>query len=156
MIPQEMAPRQRIAATAWGEARGEGKVGEEAAIATAINRAKIARRYVERKGSPHPNYGDGTIDVACIAHCDATYPQYDCWQKTDPNRVKVEALDFDHPDDVLDICLKVADEALDGTLVDITNGSTHYKRTDTPWPKSWGPVQTARKVIGHHSFYQVP
>lgn len=156
MTPQEMSPRLRIAATAHGEARGEGKPGEDAVICTAVNRAKIAARFVAKWKKPHPLYGDGTVDAACIARCETPFPQYDCWRHADPNRPYLEGLDWAKPDDIMDVALEVADEALDGQLADITNGSTHYKVSTLPWPKDWGAEVKPRAVIGYHSFYQIP
>ena len=156
MKPEEMSARQAIAATALGEARGEGRVGEDAVVCVAVNRAKIAARFKAKRGKDHPLYGDGTVAAACLAGCEAEYPQFDAWRRGDPNRAYLESLDWEHPDDAMDVALEVADEALSGALKDVTNGATHYKTTVLPWPKSWGPPVPARTVIGHHSFYQIP
>jgi hypothetical protein len=157
MTPQEMTPMQRIAATALGEDRGDGEEGMTGVVCVADNRAKIAAAYVKRFGRPHPEYGTGTIDAACIQGCEHTFPQFDCWKHGDPNRPKLEALNWTAPTLLMKKALSIAQSALAGTLKDITKGATHYKATGTPWPKDWGPEQaTPLAVIGRQEYWRLP
>ena len=135
---------QVLAATIYGEARGEPLLGKQGVAAVVNNRALYAREH------DRPQFGDGTLRGACLAKW-----QFSSWNENDPNRSKMLSLDFSEPDPVLQDCLDVATETVNGTLVDPTNNATFYKVTTLPWPASWGPEVPPLVVIGRHSFYNL-
>lgn len=133
-----------LAATIWGEARGEPLAGQKAVACVVMNRVASAR------AKPRKQFGDGSVRSACLAPW-----QFSSWNANDPNRAKLLALDFSAPDAVLEQCTAVAIEAIAGGLVDETHGAPFYKVTSLPWPKDWGPIVAPLAVIGHHSFYNL-
>jgi len=142
--------QQVLAGTIWGESRGEPEKGREAVAAVVMNRVAIAKRHMSQTGKPHPLFGDGTVRSACLMPY-----QFSCWNDGDPNRAKILALDFAHPDPLLNDCLAVAARAIAGILTDWTHGATHYKEASLSWPHGWGPECTPLAEIGHHAFYQI-
>lgn len=152
---------QVLAATAWGEARGEGEEGIQAVIAVIANRVAIARnrgRYQFGGGGCKALDGDGvwqTIAPASFAAACLMPWQFSAWNANDPNRAKMLELDFDNPDDVLTQCLDGARQAIIGNLADPTDGATFYKTTVLPWPRDWGAPLPPIAVIGRHSFYKL-
>ncbi len=133
-----------MAATVYGEARGEGQIGQRAVAAVIMNRAKFAATHKRKQ------FGDGSVHSACLAPY-----QFSCWNKADPNRDKLQALNFEKPGLMLDHCIDVAVKALAGGIEDPTHGALYYKRTDLDWPKDWGPEVAPIAVIGRHSFYRL-
>jgi len=103
-----MPPREVIARTAVGEADSLGNAGMQATINTAQNRVNSGVK----------NFG---IDlVGCL-----TFPwQYSVWNAGNA-RIPF-LLKMDRDDYSFCMALDLADQALAGTLDDITNGSTHY------------------------------
>lgn len=142
--------RQVMAATIWGEARGETPEGRQGVAAVIANRAAIASAYRNKMGESHPLFGDGRVLTACLAPW-----QFSCWNHNDPNRVQILALDFSAPDEILADCIAVADEFLASNPPDPTHGATHYKVTSLPWPSSWGAKVPPLAIIDHQSFYRI-
>ena len=56
--------------------------------------------------------------------------QFSCWNKTDPNRAKIESVGRDNRN--FQSCLRIARRALAGTLKDPTVGATHYHNQGRP------------------------
>jgi N-acetylmuramoyl-L-alanine amidase len=125
-----------MARTLWGEARSEGERGMQAVANVILYRAE------------HPGWWGVDIETVCKKKY-----QFSCWLQNDPNREKLIAVDDSDPE--FAIALKVARQAIDGELEDITNGATHYKVTSLPWPADWGAPSPPVAVIGHHSFFRM-
>ena len=126
-----------LAATLWGEARGEGSRGI-AAVASVI-----ANRVAHSEG--RLQFGDGTFKGACLA-----LYQFSCWNHDDPNRAKLLALDLASAP----VCVWTAQQALAGALDDPTGGALYYKVSTLAWPHDWGRETPPTCTIGHHSFYK--
>jgi spore germination cell wall hydrolase CwlJ-like protein len=135
---------QVLAATVFGEARGEPQTGREAVAAVVMNRVAVARAAARKQ------FGDGTIRGCCLAP-----EQFSCWNRGDPNRARLFALDFAAPDVTLSGCIAVAERALAGRLPDPTQGATFYKVSTLAWPRDWGAQTAPLAVIGRHSFYRL-
>ena len=133
-----------LAATIYGESRGESLLGKQAVASVVMNRAAYAAEH------SYPEFGDGSVCSACLAPW-----QFSCWDKNDPNRAEILQLDFNAPSTELAECLKVAHNVINGSLPDPTRGCLFYKTTLLPWPKEWGKQVPADVVIGHHSFYKL-
>lgn len=125
--------RDILARTLWGEARSEGEAGMRAVAAVIINRRM--RDGIERIRS---------VREICLA----AY-QFSCWNVGDPNRIKV--LTVDESDPAFRLALSIAAEALSGTMIDPTDGATHYHAAHIhPY---WSHGRTPSASIGHHVFY---
>ena len=133
-----------LAATIYGECRGETLAGKQAVAAVVMNRAAYAA------ANRYPEFCSGTVRSACLAPW-----QFSCWNDNDPNRADIDSLDFSNPDAELTECLQVAHDALNGSLMDPTGGCLFYKTTSLPWPKDWGKKVAADIVIGRQSFYRL-
>lgn len=122
-----------LARTAWGEARGEGRVGMIAVINVIQNRVK-AKRW--------PN------DIAGV--CQQAL-QFSCWNADDPNRAKLMNVTIEDP--AFAIATELAGQAIKDELGDLTSGANHYhEQSITPyWAKGHAPVAT----IGRHKFYKL-
>jgi N-acetylmuramoyl-L-alanine amidase len=117
------------ARTIWGEGRGESSEGKEAI-------AWVIRNRVESKSW----FGHGFAGV-----CRKPW-QFSCWNQTDPNREKMEALSKDT------IGYQQALTAIASAIVgdkDPTNGSCHYHTAAVQPHWITKPVKT----IGGHLFY---
>lgn len=124
-----------LARTLFGEARGEALSGKVAVAQVILNRA--------RKGG----WFGSSIKEVCLKPW-----QFSCWNKNDPNRKKIEAVDTSHP--IFATCLLVADLAVHGLLADETNGADHYFAKSIPEPY-WAKGQQAVAEIGGHLFYSL-
>lgn len=105
--------------TLWGEARGEGTAGMEAVASVIANRRRIAERYWNKWGKPHPLFGDGTWRRVCLAR-----KQFSCWNADDPNRTKL--LTVQDSAAMVDEAKVIAHVAMAGELADPTGGADHY------------------------------
>lgn len=130
-----------LARTLWGEARGEGTAGMQAVANVVQNRVKVA----ESKGEDGFWWGNNIIQV-----CQKPY-QFSCWNRSDPNFQKLQALD--ESDLYFATAVRLARRALAGALDDITQGATHYHAAgiDPYWTRGEKPVS----VIGRHIFYVI-
>jgi N-acetylmuramoyl-L-alanine amidase len=134
-----------LARTIWGEARGEGEQGMTAVASVIANRVAIAKRHVGATGKPHPEFGDGTFAGCCQRHL-----QFSCWNLNDPNRLKLLAVDTSDSDFVK--CLQIANEAIGGSLKDVTKGATHYYERHIPPPR-WAVGKSQCATVGNHLFF---
>ena len=140
--------RQVLAATLWGEARGEGVLGMECVAAVIMNRVHIDLGHDDK-----PDWwGEGVLGVCLKAW------QFSCWNTVDPNRQKLLALSERDPWFVHG--LAIADRAIDGTLIDMTAGATHYVRDDYVSRTNWtvdrfGVPRVPCAKQGRHWFYKL-
>lgn len=132
-----------LAATLWGEARGEPIEGKIAVACVIRNRLATGR------------WGKTYTSV-----CRAT-KQFSCWNSSeDANHVALMALvarvqQGDHVEDaVLDECYWVAQGVIGLDLSDRSNHATHYHVASmNPRPK-WALDQSPCAVAGSHLFYR--
>ena len=123
-----------LARTIWGEARADddkdGRPDEMEAVAMVImNRARLKKLPVV---------------AVCLAE-----KQFSAWNIADPNRIKL--LTVTDKDAQFKQALEIAGRAIDGTLKDITGGSTHYHTLNIrPY---WADSTKLTKIIGNHAFY---
>lgn len=134
---KDLTDQQVLAATVWGEARGDGKAGMEAVACVIMNRAET------------PGWWGTDARSVCLHQY-----QFSCWNQDDPNRPKMLAV-ADHPDADFRIALDVAQRALAGRLEDSTAGATHYVMSNIADRTAWARGKKPVKVIGHHSFYKL-
>lgn len=129
-----------LARTIWGEARGQNYVGMQAVANVIINR----RNYVRKYPWYAVRWGSGIAGIC-------KWPwQFSVWNKSDPNYQKIQAVTDSDPQ--FRTALEIAQKAADGTLVDITDGSTYY-HTKAILPK-WAENAVATATIGTHKFYK--
>ena len=122
-----------LARTIYGEARGEGLSGMQAVANVVINRVK------------NPSWWGSDV----VSVCKKPY-QFSCWNKTDPNFLKITTVTKRDP--VFVTALALAEKAVNGTLPYITNGATHY-HTTTMTPPAWSYELAMKNTIGSHIFY---
>ena len=128
-----------LARTLWGEARGEGTAGMTAVAAVILNRVSVAQ---SRAGYW---WGNNIIQV-----CQKPY-QFSCWNRSDPNFRKLQAVD--ESDLYFATALRLARRAVIGALEDITGGATHYHASDiAPY---WTKREQPTAIIGNHIFYRL-
>lgn len=120
-----------IARTIYGEARGEGTKGMQAVANVIMNRVKAGSWY-----------GASVKDV-----CLKPY-QFSCWNENDANR----AIILTATDAQLKQARAIAEQAIAGTLPDITGGATHYYADYINAPK-WAASMKKTTKIGHHIFF---
>lgn len=127
-----------LARTLWGEARGEGTEGMEAVACVVLNRVRVA----QNRGGKFW-WGANIIQV-----CQKPY-QFSCWNRSDPNFRKLQAVDEN--DLYFATALRIARRAVIGALKDQTGGATHYHANSILpyWAKREKPTAT----IGNHIFY---
>lgn len=137
------------AGTIYGEARGEGILGMDAVASVIANRVDIARDHVIKYDKPHPLFGDGTF-----ADCCQRPEQFSCWNEDDPNLAIVLALT---PDSGItaQVSYNSAMAAIDGSLVDNTNGATHYYAASLSEPPYWAKGKTPCATIGKQIFFKL-
>lgn len=129
-----------LARTLWGEARGEGVRGMEAVACVIQNRVRVA----EEKGRYW--WGNNIIQV-----CQKPY-QFSCWNRSDPNFQKLQAVDAGDLD--FATALRIARRAVAQCLMDVTNGATHYHAASIAKPY-WARGQEPRASLGRHIFYRI-
>jgi len=125
-----------LARTAYGENRGGGAIGMQSVINVIMNRA--AQTTVEW-------WGTGVRGV-CLK-----YLQFDCWLPTDPNFDIIMHVGMD--DTLFVAAIGLAQEALNGTLTDITSGSTYYVACNDPNKPNWAIQNTPVCIIAGQQFY---
>jgi N-acetylmuramoyl-L-alanine amidase len=123
-----------LAKTLYGEARGEGQAGLEAVAHVILNRSK-------RRGK--------SIADICLAP-----KQFSCWNESDPNKKKLEALriETDPESPAYLRCIATAAGVLAGDIVDRSGGADHYHASDIS--PSWARDMDLTGIIGHHKFYR--
>ena len=119
-----------LARTIYGEARGEGARGMQAVANVVMNRVKAGGWY-----------GASVKDVVLKPK------QFSCWNSDDPNRTIILAATAAQ----LKQARSIAEQAINGTLPDITGGATHYHaKSITPY---WAASLKQTTTIGNHVFY---
>lgn len=128
-----------LARTLWGEARGEGTAGMQAVANVIQSRVKIAGM---KEGFW---WGDNIIQV-----CQKPY-QFSCWNRSDPNFRKLQAVDESNL--YFATAIRIAARAIANVLEDITHGATHYHAAGiSPY---WAQREKPTTVIGQHIFYRI-
>lgn len=128
--------------TAWGEARGEGDDGLRMVLWVIRNRATID---LGNDGRPDW-WGEGIAQICTRPN------QFSCWNRFDPNRVKLLRLPvFDPLYCHID---SLARGVFDGTIDDETGGATHYF-ADTIRPPRWATQANFTCRIGRHLCYRL-
>lgn len=153
-----------LAATLYGEARGEAALGKRAVAWVIRNRMKAAEKWkAEHKGRQHPLFGDGTVAGVVLRPW-----QFSCWNKGDPNLARLLELVNTNGASAGVGMWAVLRAVADGVLAeppewtDPTWGATHYC-TLALWgkddPKAWfgrQEIEDGRTketvTIGNHVF----
>ncbi len=130
-----------LARTLWGEARGEGQRGMEAVACVIIN------RVVHARSQSNGNFWWGN---SIIRVCQKPM-QFSCWNRTDPNLKKLQAIDTSNSSFAM--AIRIAKWAVSGALRDPTYGADHYHALYVS-PR-WAAGQTPTAVIGKHIFYKL-
>lgn len=127
-------PRDTLARTVWGEARGEKRRGMAAVASVIMNRAN------------NPRWWGRDVVSVCLKPW-----QFSAWNVDDANRRQLLAVTESNAE--FRIALEIADAALNGALVDETNFADHFHTAAvTPlWSRGLRPVAT----IGRHRFFRI-
>jgi N-acetylmuramoyl-L-alanine amidase len=123
-----------LARTIWGEARGEGYDGMQAVANVVMNRV-------------HAGTFPGGYSITGVCRAPR---QFSCWNPGDPNLQPMLSVSSSNPQ--FQTAMQIAQEAVAGTLPDITNGATYYHSTSIATPSSWGD-KTQVASIGNQVFY---
>ena len=130
-----------LAATVWGEARGEGLEGMQAVLNVIMNRA------------------NGDINKASKL---AIAPkQFSFWNKiNDKDEYAVQLANSSRSGKLKDSkqyneALRLVDSAIKNNLKDITGGAKFYFNPKLAQP-SWAKKMVKTATIGHHDFYKLP
>lgn len=124
-----------VAATIWGEARGERADG------------KVAVAWTIRHRARRPRWWGRDWRSVCLKPW-----QFSCWNENDPNRAKLaDPTRWDKPEVWLE-CLAVAVVVMAGGVPDPVNGATHYHtRQIRP---AWAAKLKQVAEVGNHLFYR--
>jgi spore germination cell wall hydrolase CwlJ-like protein len=129
-------PVRVLAQTAYGEERSGGWNRMQGVCNVVMNRTKLPARF-----------GEGVIGVC-------TKPmQFDCWNESDPNRAKIDAVTS--ADKLFQEATILAKLAIAGALPDMTKGADSYydDTIEAPyWTKAEGAVETL--VLGSTHFWR--
>jgi spore germination cell wall hydrolase CwlJ-like protein len=131
--------RDILARTLWGEARGEGQMGQIAVAWTIRNRVN--------DGKAKSWWGEGYAGV-CLAPS-----QFSCWNKNDPNYPFLSGISQIHAGE-LSRCRKAADAVVDGVVSDPTGGATHYYAASMRKAPAWADRAKQTALIGNHLFFK--
>lgn len=131
---EDLTDKEVVAMTAWGENRSHGYIGMQSVTNSMVNRAN------------NPKWWGHDLRSVCLKPM-----QYSCWNDNDPNRKKMLSVTETDPR-YLD-ALGIAQDALDGTLKDLTDGATHYYASGTPEPK-WANGASPSAVLAGHIFFR--
>ena len=131
-----------MAQTLWGEARGDGLEGIEAVACVIMNRFRAKKWFSGYKI-------ENGVKVCSVKETCLKRFQFSCWNKNDPNYQKL--LHIDEEDASFVRCLKVAQRAIAGKIVDFTNGATFYhaKNIKPRWALHHAPCYETKG----HFFY---
>lgn len=152
-----------LAATLYGEARGEAALGKRAVAWVVRNRMKAAAKHVAVRGRSHPLFGDGTVAGVVLRPW-----QFSCWNKGDPNLARLMELVKTNGASAGGGMWAVLRAVADGVLAeppewaDPTWGATHYC-TLALWgkddPQAWFGAQEIESgrtkelvTLGNHVF----
>lgn len=134
--PAKLTSTDIMARTLWGESRGAGPEGMSHVANVVMNRVA------------HPRWwGNDTISV-----CKTPW-QFSCWNKSDPNRAKLEAVTSDDP--MFAAALRIAAQAIAGRLPDATDGADSYYAQSMMRPPAWSQRATRTFSDGWHVFCRV-
>lgn len=123
-----------LARTAFGENRSGGEPGMQSVLNVIMNRSAKAKWW-----------GDTPRSV-----CLKPY-QFSCWMPDDPNYELLTTVGEDNA--AFALALKLAAEALSGTLADLTSGATYYiSAFMTKWPH-WAVGHKPCAEIEHQIFF---
>lgn len=131
---KDLSDVELLALCVYGESRGEPYAGKCAVAHVVINRVK-------RKSW----YGRGIKDVILKPF------QFSCFNKSDPNRKKLQEL----ADDMTlmdEQYLEIADGCIDNYIPNPIEDATHYHTKDVI--PSWKDKMTFVVQIGNHLFYK--
>jgi len=130
-----------IAATIWGEARGEGEVGMQAVLNVILNRAGK--------------------DINKAAQIALKPKQFSFWNKIANPREYAQHLAnvsraAKNRDAILyQKAIELVDKSISGQLKDITNNAKFYFNPKIVKP-SWSKKMIKTTTIGNHEFYKLP
>ena len=122
-----------MAATIWGEARGEPFEGKVAVAWVIINRSR------------KPGWWGEDIRSVCTARW-----QFSCWFDAQAERVRF----VDERNEKFAACLDVAKRVMAGEIADPTGGADHYY-ADYIAPPKWARDRTPTARIGRHLFFRL-
>lgn len=160
----EQPPALLLAATLYGEARGEAALGKRAVAWVIRNRMAVAKKWkAEHKGRQHPLFGDGTVAGVVLRPW-----QFSCWNKGDPNLARLVELVRTNGASAGAGMWAILRAVADGVLAespewpDPTWGATHYC-TLSLWgkddPRAWFGAQEIESgrtqelvTLGNHVF----
>jgi spore germination cell wall hydrolase CwlJ-like protein len=141
IIPEEevdVVDAHWMALTAWGEARNQGEIGMRAVAHVIANR---------RQAKTHGTFVTDTVSAAW---------QFSCWNKNDPNRALMLAIE-DLPEGGAAhrqwlVAKRITAEVLAGRSADPTGGALFYHTTAVApaWSRGVMPVTQ----IGDHLFFR--
>ena len=125
-----------VAATLWGEARGEGEQGIQAVLNVIVNRANQ--------------------DFSKASSIALKPKQFSIWNGiSNPEKKSVQLAKKMRDDKTYQTVIRLVDLASKGKLPDITGGATFYFNPKKANP-SWAKKLTHTTDIGNHKFYKVP
>lgn len=133
-----------MAATLWGEARGETYEGKLAIAHVIMNRLKKPGWWSRSKD----DVPDDTVAAVCVDPA-----QFTCWHDGQAARVRDRAKNPDlyMGEFAFRSCLRAALAVLDTPTVDPTSGATHY-HTAAILP-GWAKTLSPCAAVGSHLFY---
>jgi N-acetylmuramoyl-L-alanine amidase len=151
-----------LARTIWGEARGEGPLGQIAVAWVILNRARA-----DIRGDGKPDWwGEGIIGVACRPW------QFSCWNADDPNLPKMRAVGSEDAAFRLAYLVAVCTSslafdlaerqdrhlaaAIRSSFADPTDGAVAYmtERLFKSNPPDWAKGREPQVRIGAHVFWR--
>ncbi len=143
------ADRLAMAATIWGEARGEGPNGQAAVAWAIVNRWRQPAWWSRERGDGIP---DDTLEAVCRDPW-----QFSCWK--DAQAPALKGMTLASPG--LREILPIVDAVLAGSVPDPTGGGDHYHTIRAPayargpgqWPPKFAVGRTPSARIGAHVFY---
>lgn len=130
-----------VAATLYGEARGEGLHG------------MIAVACVIRNRVSKPCWWGKDIQTVCHRPF-----QFSCWNPDDPNRKVLVAIEAGaEPKDAAAFadCVRAAELVFIDNMADIVQGATSYCTKAVAKQTYWAQGQTPLVSIGAHNFYRI-
>ncbi|MCF4166321.1 cell wall hydrolase [Zavarzinia compransoris] len=143
------ADRLAMAATLWGEARGEGSAGQVAVAWVIVNRWRQPSWWSRERGDGIP---DDTIEAVCRDPW-----QFTCWSDAQGDRLRAITLGWSGIAEILSL----VDGVLAGRIPDPTGRADHYHTIAAPayarapgkWPPKWAVGRAPSARIGAHLFF---
>lgn len=129
-----------LARTLYGEARGEFQK-TDGGLAALIAVGNVIMNRVK-----HPTCFQRTVQEVC------QHPfQFSCWNANDPNARIVR--DVTDKNALFKECLRVAQNVMDGTWPDLTQGCDHYHTIHVaPY---WSRGKKPKYKVGRHIFFKL-